>query len=198
MVSPTSDLAPVHRAALALQSFCDERGWRACFIGGLALQRWGEPRLTVDADLTLLTGFGGEERFVDALLGRFKGREADAREFALLRRVLLLEDEEGTGLDIALGGLPFEERTIERSSRYDFGVSGRSVRLNTCCPEDLVVHKCFAARAQDWLDVRGILIRQRGKLDLALVRRELAPLVELKGEPEILKRLEALVAEAAA
>ena len=31
-------------------------------MGGVALQRWGEPRLTQDVDLTLLTGFGDEEQ----------------------------------------------------------------------------------------------------------------------------------------
>ncbi len=33
------------------------------------MQRWSEPRFTHDADLTLLTGFGAEESFVDKLLG---------------------------------------------------------------------------------------------------------------------------------
>ncbi|MDD9986702.1 MAG: hypothetical protein OXQ31_10555 [Spirochaetaceae bacterium] len=27
-----------------VQAFCRERGWKFCFIGGLALQRWGLPR----------------------------------------------------------------------------------------------------------------------------------------------------------
>ena len=43
-----------------VQSFCQVRGWRFCFIGGIALQRWGEPRLTGDVDLTILTGLGRE------------------------------------------------------------------------------------------------------------------------------------------
>ena len=34
------------RPADDLQSFCQVRGWRFCFIGGIAIQRWGEPRLT--------------------------------------------------------------------------------------------------------------------------------------------------------
>ena len=51
----------IFAAALDLQSFCDKHGWRCCFIGGLAVQRWGEPRMTRDADLTLLTGFGSED-----------------------------------------------------------------------------------------------------------------------------------------
>jgi hypothetical protein len=47
----------VIRAAAELQSVCEAEGWRFCLIGGLAVQRWGEPRETVDVDLTLLTAF---------------------------------------------------------------------------------------------------------------------------------------------
>lgn len=41
------------RAAADLQSVCEQHGWKFCFIGGLAVQRWGEPRETIDVDLTL-------------------------------------------------------------------------------------------------------------------------------------------------
>lgn len=51
----------VFKAACAVQDLCRAEGWRFCFIGGLALQRWGEPRETIDVDLTLLAGFGDEE-----------------------------------------------------------------------------------------------------------------------------------------
>ena len=54
-------LQAVLEAAEEVQAFCLKQGWRLCFIGGVALQRWGEPRLTQDAGLTLLTGFGNEE-----------------------------------------------------------------------------------------------------------------------------------------
>ena len=83
-------LPRVLEAAVRVQDFCRDRGWQFCFIGGVAVQRWGQPRLTQDVDLTLLTEFGGEESFTDALLGMFKPRRPDAREFALNRRVLLV------------------------------------------------------------------------------------------------------------
>jgi hypothetical protein len=51
----------VLEAALQLQSFFLARQWRFCFIGGLAVQKWSEPRVTEDADVTLFTGFGGED-----------------------------------------------------------------------------------------------------------------------------------------
>ena len=74
---------PIFRAAVDVQRFCDDQQWRFCIIGALAVIRWGEPRLTQDVDLTILTGFGGEDRYVDALLRRFMGRREDARAFAL-------------------------------------------------------------------------------------------------------------------
>ena len=52
----------IFEAARDLQDYCDQRGWHSCFIGGIAVQRWGEVRVTRDADLTLLTGFGAEAR----------------------------------------------------------------------------------------------------------------------------------------
>lgn len=55
----------------------------------MALQRWGEPRETVDVDLTLLTGFGGEEPFIARLLRSFEARIPDAAEFAKTKRVII-------------------------------------------------------------------------------------------------------------
>lgn len=184
---------PIFAAALELQEFCGVRGWRFCFIGAVAVQRWGEPRLTLDADLTLLTGFGGEERFVDALLTTFGGRRPDARDFALRYRVLLLQAANGVPLDVSLGAMPFEERAVERSS--DFAI-GEGKALRTCSAEDLVVFKAFAGRDKDWLDIEGVALRQAGGLRDALIWQELEPLLELKESPETAPRLRALLERA--
>ena len=50
----------LYETAREIQKLCRSSGWRFCFIGGIAVQRWGEPRFTHDADLTVFTGFGGE------------------------------------------------------------------------------------------------------------------------------------------
>ena len=161
--------------------------WRFCFIGGVAVQRWGEPRVTQDVDLTILAELGREERFADALLERFPRRRHDAREFALRHRVLLLRTTDGIDVDIAFGALPFEERTVQRSSPWIWNADDA---LITCSAEDLIVHKAFAGRDLDWADVERVLTRQHGKLDLAQVREELQPLLDLEGEPEAMTRLE--------
>lgn len=107
---------PVHAAALELQRFCLLQEWKFCFIGGLAVQRWGEPRLTLDVDLSLLTGFGNEAAYVDALLTRFKARIPDAHAFALETRVLLLRADNEIPLDVALAAMPFEARAVHRAT----------------------------------------------------------------------------------
>lgn len=177
----------VLEAAGELQQFCQQQHWRFCFIGGLAVQRWGEPRFTKDADLTLLTGIGEEEKFIDALVARFQSRGLFDREKAILRRVLFLQSAKGIPLDLALGALPFEARAIGRATPWDSGHSGG---LITCSADDLVVHKAFAARKQDWLDLESVVIRQGPKLNVAQIWEELRPLVELKEEPEILEKLQ--------
>src|SRR5438045_6973616 len=111
-------LPRVLEAAIEVQAFCQERRWRFCFIGGVAIQRWGEPRMTQDVDLTLLTGFGQEESFVDVMLKSYSPRRSDAREFALTSRVLLIQTSDAIGVDVALGALPFEHRTVQRASSW--------------------------------------------------------------------------------
>jgi hypothetical protein len=74
---------PIFAAGLEVERICRAARFRFCFIGGLAVQRWGRPRMTADVDLTVITGFGNEEPFVDALLAGLAGRIADARGFAL-------------------------------------------------------------------------------------------------------------------
>lgn len=63
-------MTEVIRAAAELRDVCDTHRWRYCFIGGLAVMRWGEPREAVDVDITLLTGFV-DEAYIAALLARF-------------------------------------------------------------------------------------------------------------------------------
>ncbi len=182
----------VFQAASELQQVCLREQWKFCFIGGLALQRWGEPRFTRDADLTLYTGFGDEQRFVEILLRSFQPRIPDAADFALANRVLLLQSSKGVGIDVALGGLPFEESAVKRATYFLFPPA---LNLLTCSAEDLIVMKSFAERGQDWVDVERILVRQSGKLDWNYILRELKPLVELKESPGILTRLQKLRAE---
>jgi len=178
-------------AAVDIQAFCAMRGWRSSVIGGVAVQRWGDPRQTRDVDLTLLTGLGGEESFVDPILQHYRARIPDARRFALERRVLLVETRDAVPLDISLGGLPYEAVIVDRSTPFE--IEG-GISMSTCSAEDLVILKAFAGRAQDWIDVEGVIVRQGAALDRRLVLADLRPLLELKedstAEPKLLELFE--------
>jgi len=184
-------LGPVLDTALAAQQACEAAGLSGCVIGGLALQRWGEPRYTADVDLSVLVEPGAEAAVTQALLARLEPRIPDAADFAARARVILARGPGGVGIDIVLGGLPYEARVVQRSSVWDLG-SG--MHLRTCSAEDLVVMKSFAGRDKDWADVTSILERQGRRLDLDLIRIELRPLVEAKEEPGLLHELERRIA----
>jgi hypothetical protein len=177
------------RAAAALETLLIEQGWRYCFIGGIALQRWGQPRLTNDVDLTLLTGFGSEAVYVDVLLKHWNTRIPDGRDFALKHRVLLLRSQEGIPINVALGGIAFEEQIVSRATRYEFlpGVS-----LLTCSAEDLIVLKAVADRPRDWGDMETVITRRQAHLGWDYVFEQLEPLCQLKGAPEIVDRVRQL------
>ena len=122
---------PIFAGALEVQAFCRARRWKFCFIGALAVQRRGEPRLTQDIDLTVMTAFGAEEPYVNVFLDRFRGRMPAAREFALENRVALLRSDSGIPIDVALGAMAFEERATDRAiqrarSRRGRGRGGES------------------------------------------------------------------------
>jgi hypothetical protein len=173
-------------AARQLQEFCDQRGWRSCFIGGLAVQRWGEPRVTRDVDLSLLAGFGQEDTFSDALLAAYTGRLPGAKEFARRSRVLLLRTRDGVGIDVLLAALPFEEAVINRASDFPLAAG---LTLRTCSAEDLIVMKLFASRPLDVRDAEGVAIRHKDELDWRYIEEQLRPLAEVKEEPAILQNL---------
>ena len=173
--------------AVRLEAFLQSRGWRFCFIGGLAVQHWGEPRLTRDLELSLWTGFGSQASYVDALLSVYSPRIEAARDFALARRVVLLRGEGGVGIDVSLAALPYEELLVSRAVPVEM-LPGSAVRL--CSPEDLIVMKMFAGRDTDLRDVRSVIVRQQVRgLDWRHIEDHLAELAELRDDPSLLPRL---------
>jgi hypothetical protein len=107
--------------------------------------------------------------------------------------VLLLRTADGFGIDVALGAMPFEASTIERSTNVEL-VPGAVLR--TCSAEDLIVHKAFAARPQDWVDIEGVILRQRGQLNWPQIWSDLSDLAVLKEAPELLDELERIARRA--
>ncbi len=181
--SPTPDL---RCAAQAVLSTLDAARIPACLIGGMVISRWGQPRATTDADISVLAPYGEEGRVLDLLLSGFEPRRVDARAFALAHRVLLISTA-GVGIDAALAGSPFEIEALEKATPWKLG---ESVILRTCSAEHLIVYKLVAARPQDLIDMVGIVRRQGTRLDVDLIRRWGREFAELKEDPDLLRPFE--------
>jgi hypothetical protein len=175
------------RAAHDILRFLDQHHVPACLIGGLAVQRWGEPRVTQDVDLTLLAPFGDERRPVDLLLGRYRARDRGAKRFALEYRVLKLTTQDGVPIDVSLGALPFEMEVLDRALRWPLTPT---INVPVCSAEDLVIYKLIAARPRDLLDVEGVVRVQGRRLDIARVRFWMRTLSELLEMPDLIEPFE--------
>jgi hypothetical protein len=172
-------------AAAKLQQDLDSIDLPNCIIGGLALQAWGETRMTRDADFTVLTNFSNEANKISAILQFLTPRRPDAFEFALQNRVVLGYVSENVSVDIGLGGFDYEAALVQRAVPFEFAPE---VWLRVCSAEDLIVMKVFAGRTRDWADVQSIIDRQ-ASLDWNRIEVDLMPLLELSEAPEGLAAL---------
>jgi hypothetical protein len=125
----------------------------AVIIGGVASS--GRPRMTQDVDaLAILPESEWEAATAAARNFGIVPRIDKPVDFARQSRVLLLKHTQSAiAIDVILGGLPFEQGTVERASTHRVGEI--SVRLPRV--EDLVIMKVIAHRDKDMQDVEGLL-----------------------------------------
>ncbi|MCJ7513577.1 MAG: nucleotidyltransferase [Anaerolineales bacterium] len=173
-------------AALAMHDFFFENlKLNYTVIGGIALQFWGEPRFTLDLDLTV------EDRLdlgdlVKMTTEAFGSRVSDPYQFARQHRILLLSVED-VNVDIALALQGYEESLFERSQTYEVE-PGKSIHI--CSAEDLIIHKALAGRSQDLADIEGVIYRQRDLLDVRYIRSWLRKFSSALDNPELLAHFE--------
>ncbi|MDA2934814.1 hypothetical protein MYX82_10800, partial [Acidobacteria bacterium AH-259-D05] len=137
-------------------------------IGGLAVQHWGEPRATPDVYVTVLVPADQEKQFLSLVLEHFEPRIPEAETFARESRVLLLSASNGRPIDLSLGIPGYEEEVMARAVTVDW-LGQRPLHLISA--EDLIIHKCVAGRARDIEDVKTILWRQAGKVEMEYIRK---------------------------
>jgi len=157
------------RAPLAdLARWQEATGVQAVIVGGVAASFLGRPRLTQDIDALAVVP---ERDWASALAAAsdygIEPRVDDPLGFAHRSRVLLLKHvASGIDIDIILGGLPFEQNTVEHGRVHDIG--GVNVRLPRV--EDLLIMKAVAHRPRDMEDIVGLL-EAHPNADLEVVRQ---------------------------
>lgn len=166
-------------AATQLQKMLTAAGYDFCFVGSLAVQRWGDPRHGPQIDVMLLCPFGEEADTTTRLSSLLDSRVKEPLPFASQARYFVAQLG-GVPIDIAFGAIELDVHRLERASAFDFG-DGRN--LTTCSAEDLIIMKAFVGRPRDWIDIEGVILRGR-KIDWALVERELNVLLQVKEAPQ--------------
>jgi hypothetical protein len=179
---------PQRAAAWELHQFLTGLGIPYAIIGGLAVQFWGQPRLTDGVDLTLSVPIEDAERIVRLVVERFSSRRSDPVGFARRARVVLIHASNGCPVDVSLALPGYEDEMMRRTVNYEIE-PGKVVRL--CSAEDLIIHKVVAGRPQDIADIEGVVYRQQDALDVSYIRlwlHEFAALLELPERIELFEK----------
>jgi len=163
-----------------------------CFIGGVALQLWGEVRQTTDIDLTVYCPLGKEDQVLESLLLCLEPQESNYLDVFASHRVFFGRTSTGFEVDVFVGYTPFERRMTKRAVHQDYGLD---VPLRICSAEDLVITKTVAGRGQDWVDIQRIIQRSGATMNWSLVYEELDPLLKLYHEEDRLPRLKQMFDE---
>jgi len=178
---------PRSEAAWELHQFLTSLGIPYAIIGGIAVQFWGEPRLTKDVDLTIAVPLDEPERVIRAIVERFRSRRPDPLEFARRARVVLIWASNDCPVDISLALPGYEDEVMRRAVNYEIE-RGKTVRL--CSAEDLIIHKAVAGRPQDVADIEGVVYRQQDALDASYIRSWLREFAALLEQPERIELFE--------
>jgi hypothetical protein len=175
-------------AAWEVGSFFSSRSVAYAVIGGLAVQVWGNARLTTDADLTVASPLSaGSADLVRLITGQFSSRSAAPLDFARQTRMILITASNGVDVDISLALPGYEDQLFGRTVDYEIE-AGKTIRV--CSAEDLIIHKAVAGRPQDLSDIQGVVYRQGETLDTAYIRQWLAAFAEALADPAVQERFE--------
>jgi predicted nucleotidyltransferase len=137
-------------------------------IGGQAVLLYGRPRYTRDIDITL--GVDSDQYEAIAQVCKdvdLKILPVEPKAFASQTNVLPADDPVSKlRVDFIFSFMPYEQQALKRTKKVK--VAGYSVCFASC--EDVIIHKMIAGRAIDEEDVKSILIRQGGEIDLDYVK----------------------------
>jgi len=174
-------------AAIEISAWLTQHNVPHFFIGGLAVQYWGEPRLTADVDLCAVTDMSTADALVQGLLKDFDALP-DAENTARHVQLLPLRSSTGVTIEVALGFTGFEKKASARARTIEVA-PGKNIPV--CSAEDLIVYKIIANRPRDIEDVDSIILRQQDRLDRRYIRNMLKDMEQLVEDAECVRRFDA-------
>jgi hypothetical protein len=130
-------------------------------VGGIANAAWGEPRATLDVDVTISVDPDRIPSTIESLERSYRSAVPDPVRFVRDTRVLPLDTPDGVRIDLIFALLSFELEALRRATTVQF--ANRDVRVIT--PEDLILMKIISERPRDLADAEAISRRRLNALD---------------------------------
>jgi hypothetical protein len=158
-------------------------------IGGIAASVLGRPRTTMDADVVILISKRRLRTFLNIL--KSNGfRIPPSREDKILEKLkrllpVKISFKQRFSTDIRIASYSLDKSAIERALRIElFGKE-----LPVASPEDIILYKIVRFSDLDKADMKAILSRFRGKLDLSYIRKGAQELIRETGHHYISENL---------
>ena len=152
-------------------------------IGGLASAIWGNPRATLDIDVTIWVVDDHIQKTVSMLETKYAFMVEDPFDFISETRVLPVKTNENLRVDIIFGALPFEKDAIDRAVEVKVG----DTFIKFCTAEDLILLKIISERSKDIEDVRRVIRFQKDNLDFIYLEPRIQELSDLLDRPDIMR-----------
>jgi Nucleotidyl transferase of unknown function (DUF2204) len=130
-------MTPLDRAVRDITRLLESLNIAYAIVGGIANAVWGEPRATIDVDVTIAVEEHHLAATVPQIAANFEVAVSNPVEFVQQTRVLPLDTADGVRVDVIFALLPFELDAIRRAK--DVTIADRRVRVVT--PEDLILMK---------------------------------------------------------
>jgi hypothetical protein len=177
-------MTPLDRAVQAIVRVLESEHIDYAIVDGIANAVWGEPRATIDVDVTISVERARLPDTILAIAAPFRVPVSEPVSFVQQTRVLPLDSNEGVRIDVIFALLPFELEAIRRARRVS--IAGRTVSIVT--PEDLVLMKIVSDRPRDLADAEAIVRRRRDDLDKSYLEPRVRELAAALERDEILER----------
>jgi len=158
-------MTPLDRAIHAIIQVLDSERIEYAIVGGIANAVWGEPRATIDVDVTVAVDDHALPATIATSTSRFRSAVADATAFVRQTRVLLLDTADGVRIDVIFALLPFGLEAIRRARKVV--LAGRTVAVVT--PEDLVLRNRRLLRTSSRGLANGMSVSSRSRCRVLLI-----------------------------
>ena len=151
-------------------------------IGGLAVSLWGEPRSTLDVDVTVWVESENFEHTIAEIGKLLNILPKKPISFVQSTRVLPCMSSQQVKIDIIFAALEEERRIIQRAQPIK--TAGTTIKVASV--EDLLFMKLASERPKDTQDSRALLRRFRKTIDRDYLEPRLRELADGLARPDIL------------